>query len=339
MILSDLSIKKPVFAWMIMLSLLLFGGIAFHRLGVSQNPDVDSPVVNVRLSWEGAGPEVMESEVVDPVEESMMTVEGIKKVRSTSRFGSANITAEFELSKDIDVAVQEVQTKLAQARRNLPAEMDPAVIQKVNPEDEPIMWIGVSGTRPQREIAAYVRDHIIDRFQTIPGAGEVTMGGYTDPNLRVWLNLEKMNDLQITVDDILSAIQAQHSEMPAGVLQSEREEQNVRVMGEAATAEEFRRITIPQRVGQGILWRTIRLGDIADIEEGLADVRRISRINGEPSIGLGIRKQRGANAVDLAHRVKAKIEQISKELPEGIKVGVNLDTTRFIEENIRELVF
>lgn len=339
MILSDLSIKKPVFAWMIMLSLLLFGGIGFMRLGVSQNPDIDSPVVNVRLSWEGAGPEVMESEIVDPVEEAMMTVEGIQKLTSTCRFASANITVEFDLSKNIDVAVQEVQTKLAQAQRNLPADMDPPSIQKVNPEDQPILWVGVSGTRPYREISTYVRDHVVDRFQTVPGAGEVTMGGFVDPNLRVWLSPEKMMDLQITVDDVVSAIQAQHSELPAGVLQTPREEFNVRVMGEASSAHEFERISIPQRVGQGILWRTIRLGDIADIEEGLADVRRISRVNGETSIGLGIRKQRGSNAVEVAHGVKARIEEIRRQLPEGIKIGVNYDTTKFIEDNIHELVF
>ena len=338
MTLSDIAIKKPVFAWMIMISLLLFGAISFQRLGVSQNPDVDSPVVNVRLNWEGAAPEVIENEVIDPVEEALMTVEGIKKVRSTSRFGSATLTAEFDLDKDIDAAVQEIQTRLAQAQRNLPRDLDPPVIQKVNPEDQPIMWVGVSGTRPYKEISAYVRDHLLDRFQTVPGVGEVTLGGFVEPNLRVWLKREKMRDLQITVDDVVAAIQAQHSELPGGVLQTSREEHSVRVMGEAASVEEFGNITIPQRVGQGMLWQTIRIQDIADIEEGLADVRRISRINGETSIGLGIRKQRGGNSVEIARQIKEKIRQTSQELPEGIKIGVNFDTTKFIEDNIHELI-
>ncbi len=338
MTLSDLSIKKPVFAWMIMLSLLLFGGIAFTRLGVSQNPDVDSPVVNVRLAWEGAAPEVMENEVVDPVEEALLTVEGIGQIRSTTRFGAANITAEFALEKDIDVAVNEVQTRLAQAQRNLPRDMEPPVIQKVNPEDQPIMFVGISGTRPYRELALYVRDRIQDRFQTLPGAGEVSLNGFTDPNLRVWLKRDKMRDLQITVDDVVNAIQSQHSEMPGGVLQGQSQEHSVRVMGEASTAKEFGRIVIPSRVGQGIVWKTIRLEDIADIEEGLADVRRISRVNGETSIALGIRKQRGANAVALARAVREEIAAVQKELPEGIKIGLNFDTTRFIEDTIHELM-
>jgi len=337
--LSDLAIKKPVFAWMIMICLLLFGGLSFFRLGVSQNPDVDSPVVNVRLSWEGAAPEVMENEVIDPIEEALMTVEGIGKIRSTTRFGSANITAEFDLKKDIDVAVQEVQTKIAQAQRNLPREMDTPVIQKVNPEDQPIMFVGVSGTRPYRELTTYVRDRLVDRFQTLPGAGEISLQGFTEPNLRVWLKREKMRDLQITVDDVVNAVQTQHSELPGGVLQTSEQEQNVRVMGEASTVDEFGRITIPQRVGGGgILWKTIRISDIAEIEEGLADVRRLSRVNGETSIGLGIRKQRGANTVALAKAVKAEIEDIRKTLPEGIKIGINYDTTKFIEDTIHELI-
>lgn len=338
MTLSDLAIKKPVFAWMTMISLLLFGTISFNRLGISQNPDVDSPVVNVRLAWEGAAPEVMENEVIDPIEEAMMTVEGIKKVTSTSRYGSANITAEFDLNKDIDVAVQEIQTKIAQAQRNLPNDIEPPVIQKVNPEDQPIMWIGVSGSRPYKDISAYVQDHLLDQFQTIPGAGEVSLGGFVEPNLRVWLKPDAMRDLQITVDDVITAIQAQHSELPGGVLLGSQREQNVRILGEAATTEEFGNLTIPQRVGQGILWRTIRLRDIADIEEGLADVRRISRVNGEPSIGFGIRKQRGANAVEVARHAKRKMEEVRPHLPEGMKIAVNFDTTKFIEDNVHELI-
>jgi HAE1 family hydrophobic/amphiphilic exporter-1 len=216
--------------------------------------------------------------------------------------------------------------------------MDPPIIQKINPEDQPIMWVGVSGTRPYKEIVEYVQDHLKDRFQTVPGVGEVFLGGFVEPNLRVWLDPEKMKALQLTVDDVITAIQSQHAELPAGVLQTSQQERNVRVMGEAATPEEFGRLTIPQRVGQGILWRTIRLKDIARVEEGLADVRRISRINGESAVGLGIRKQRGSNAVEVARAVKERIKEIQKDLPEGIKVGVNFDSTRYIEDNVHELL-
>ncbi|MBI5202873.1 MAG: efflux RND transporter permease subunit [Elusimicrobia bacterium] len=338
MTLSDVAIKKPVFAWMLMFALLLFGAISFTRLGVSQNPDVDSPIANISLTWEGAAPEVMENEVLDPVEEALMTVEGIKQIKSTCRFGSAQLTAEFELSKDIDVAIQEIQTRLAQAQRNLPKDMDPPIIRKVNPEDQPVITVGVSGDRPYRDMARYVQDHMLGRFETLPGVGEVSLGGFVEPNLRVWLKREKMRDLQLTVNDVVAAIQNQHSAMPGGVLQGSRQEQNVRVMGEAESVDEFGSIAIPQRLGQGFLWRTIRIRDIADIEEGLADVRRVSRTNGDTSIAMQIKKQRGANAVAVAHAVRERIAQERKILPEGMRTGVNFDTTKFIEDNIHELL-
>src|SRR3989338_3953684 len=216
MTLSDISIKKPVFAWVIMGALLIFGGISFMRMGISQMPDIDFPVVNISLAWEGAAPEVIETEVVDIVEESLMTIEGIKKVQSSSRFGQASVIVEFELSKDIDVAIQEIQTKITQAQRRLPVDMDPAIISKVNPEDQPIIWIGVSGDRPLREMAEYVRDHLKDQFSVIPGVGEVFLGGFIEPAVRVWLDANKLDAVQMTAEDVMAAIQSQHMELPAG---------------------------------------------------------------------------------------------------------------------------
>jgi hydrophobe/amphiphile efflux-1 (HAE1) family protein len=337
MTLSDLSIKKPVFAWMLMAALLIFGGISFMRMGVSQNPDIDFPNVNISMSWEGAAPEVMETEVVDVVEESLMTVEGIKKITSSVRFGSANITAEFELSKEIDVAVQEVQTKIAQAQRRLPTGVDPAVISKVNPEDQPIMWVGVSGDLPRRKIMEYVRDQLKDQFSMIDGVGEVFLGGYVEPNVRIWLNTKKLNQLQMTAEDVISAIESQHTELPVGRLITATKEQNVRILGEATSIEEMSDIAIPSRVREGYLWKTFKLGDVAEIEDGLEDVRRIARVQGKPSVGLGIKKQRGTNSVDIAKKVKAKMEMLKSTLPEGLRLTLNFDGTVQIEENVHEL--
>ncbi|MBI4055629.1 MAG: efflux RND transporter permease subunit [Elusimicrobia bacterium] len=337
MILSDLSIKKPVFAWMLMAALLIFGGIGFLRMGISQTPDIDFPVTNIAVTWEGAAPEVMETEVVDIVEESLMSVGGIKKVTSSSRFGQANITAEFQLSKDIDVAVQEIQTKIAQAQRRLPKDMDPPIVSKVNPEDQPIIWIGVSGDRPLREMSEYVRDVLKDRFSTVPGVGDVFLGGYAEPSVRVWLDADKLNAMQITAEDVMAAIQSQHTELPAGRLWTAKEERNVRVLGEARSAEELGRITIPSRVREGYLWRTIRLKDVARIEDGLEDIRRVARVMGKTSVGLGIRKQRGTNSVEVAKRVKEKTKALEPTLPEGLRLTVNFDGTEQIEANVREL--
>ena len=211
MTLSDLSIKNPVFAWMLMAGLILFGLIGFNAMGVSQMPDVEFPVVNVQLSWEGAAPEVMETDVVDVVEDAVMTVQGIRDISSSARQGSASVTIEFDLGRNIDVAVQEVQTKIAQAQRRLPDNLDTPIVTKVNPQDNPILWLGVSGNVPRRDLMDYVQNHLRDKFQTIAGVGEVILGGFLERNLRVWIDAEKLEALQLTVDDVVQAIQKEHS--------------------------------------------------------------------------------------------------------------------------------
>jgi multidrug efflux pump subunit AcrB len=280
---------------------------------------------------------VIETEITDVIEDAVMSVQGIQEVSSTSRQGSARVTLEFELSKDIDVALQEVQSKLAQAQRLLPRDADPAVVSKSNPEDQPIMWLAVSGDKPRRDLMEYVRDHVKDRFTTVPGVAEVFLGGYVEPNLRVWLDADRLRARELAAEDILRAIEAQHAEVPAGRIETGRQELNVRVLGEAATVDEFRRIIVPSRSGSPI-YRTLRLGDVAVVEDGLADVRRISRVNGVSAVGLGIRKQRGANAVAVAKAVKERMAAVQKDLPAGLTVGVNFDTTQFIEESVHELV-
>ncbi len=378
MTLSDLSIKKPVFAWMLMTGLIVFGWVGFSRMGISQLPDVDFPVISVHLSLEGAAPVVMETEVTDVVEDAVMSVQGVKEVSSVSKQGSANVTVEFELGRDIDVALQEVQTKVAQAQRNLPADMDPPVVTKSNPEDQPIMWVSLSSSSgedtalppnpssgetlsdrslrlPQqakpdegntrslsdtklRDLMAYTKDVMKNRFTTVPGVGEVILGGYIDPNLRVWADIQKMEANELTVTDLIQSVQSEHDESPAGYIDTGKQELNVRVMGEAGTVESFSHIVIPKRGGSPV-WTTLRLGDVATIEDGLDEVRRISRFKGTPSVGLGIKKQRGTNAVAVARAVKARVAELEPGLPPGMKLRVVFDTTRFIEESTQELTF
>ncbi|MFA6584631.1 MAG: efflux RND transporter permease subunit, partial [Elusimicrobiaceae bacterium] len=338
MTLSDVSIKNPVFAWMIMLGLIVFGWIGFSRMGISNLPDVDSPVISVNITLEGAAPEVMETQVTDILEGAVMSIQGLKEVSSTSRQGRASISLEFELNRDIDVALQEVQTKIAQAQKNLPKEIDPPVITKTNPEDQPIIRIALSGDRPLKELMSYTNDHLKDQFATVPGVGDLDLGGYIDPNLRIWVDLKKLNDKQLAIDDVISAISSQHQETPAGYIDSGPREMNVRVMGEAESPEAFARIVIPGRGGSPI-WRTIRIGDVATVEDGLNDIRRVSRANGVTAVGLGVIKQRGANAVQTARAVKVKVGEINKRLPAGMQLRVVNDSTRFIEESTHELNF
>jgi len=338
MTLSDISIKNYVFAWMLMLGLIVFGWIGFSNMGISNLPDVDYPVVSVSVTMEGAAPEVMETQVTDIIEGAVMGIQGIKEISSTSRQGKANISIEFELNRDIDTALQEVQTTIAQAQRNLPSDIDPPVVRKSNPEDQPIIWITLSGDRPLKDLMAYANDTLKDRFTTIDGVGDVSLGGYVDPNLRIWLDIDKLNDKQLTVEDVASTVKNQHVEMPAGYITSGNKELNVRVMGEAATPEDFSRLVITGRGGSAI-WRTFRIGDVATVEDGLDDVRAIARTGGKLAVGIGIKKQRGANAVATARAVKAKIAEIQQTLPKGMSVAIRNDSTRFIEESTRELNF
>ncbi len=338
MTLSDISIKNPVFAWMLMAGLIFFGWLSFRGLGIGQMPDVDFPVISISLTWEGAAPEVMESDVVDVVEDAVMSIEGLRDISSTSRQGMADVIIEFELEKDIDVALQEVQSKIAQAQLRLPKNLDPPVVFKLNPIDQPILWLGLSGSRPTKELMAYVQDTLKDRFQTISGVGDIILGGYLERNLRVWVSYQKLAEHQLTVNDVIDAIALNHVEVPAGRIETPEKEMNVRAMGEALTIEEFGEILITTRGGMPN-FKPIPLKEVATIEDGLADARSMSRIKGEQAVGLGIRKQRGANAVEVAHRVKERLKAIQKELPEGMNLGVNFDATKFAEDAIHELIF
>jgi hydrophobe/amphiphile efflux-1 (HAE1) family protein len=334
MSLSDLSIRRPVFAWMMMAALVIFGGISFSRLGVSQLPDVDFPVITVSLSLEGAAPEIMESDVVDPIEDVLTTIEGVREISSTSREGAATVTVEFELERNIDLALQDVQTKIAQAQRRLPRELDPPLVTKSNPEDNPILWLGLSGTRSPGDIADYARYTLRPRLQTLPGVAEVMMGGFRERNMRIWLDREKLEREGVTVPDVIAALSKEHVEIPAGRVETAARERNVRAEGEALTARELKEVVILNRGGD-----LVRLRDVAGVEPGLEDKRRIARVNGLPAIGLGVKKQRGANAVEVARRVKAEVEKIKKTLPADYDLGVNFDGTKYIEDSTKEIEF
>ncbi|MFA6434957.1 MAG: efflux RND transporter permease subunit [Elusimicrobiales bacterium] len=338
MTLSDLSIKNPVFAWMLMMGLIVFGWIGFSSMGISQMPDVDYPVVNVSVSLEGAAPEVMETQVAEVLEGAVMSIQGIKDVSSTSKRGQCNVTIEFDLGRDIDVAMQEVQAKISQSQNNLPRDIDPPTISKTNPEDQPIVRVSINGDRPLKDLMLYANDFLKDKFTTIGGVGDVDMGGFVDPNLRIWVDIDKLNATQLTVDDVMNTVQNQHAEMPAGYISSGNRELNVRVLGEAVTPEEFSRLVITGRGGAAI-WKTYRIKDVAQVEDGLNDVRRIAHTNGKRSVGLGIMKQRGSNAVAVAKAVRVKVAELQKSLPQGLKLEVVNDTTRFIEDSTRELNF
>lgn len=338
MSLSSISIRRPVFAWMLFFAAVLFGGISYSRLGQSQLPDVDQPVVDVRFNYPGANPEVMENDVIDIAEEALLTVEGVKEIRSSSGQGSGSITLEFGIEKDIAEAVTDVNAKLNSIRRRLPTDLEDWSVNKTNPEDQPILWLAATGPEgaPTKDLMLLVRDRLRDEFQTVPGVGEINLGGFVDRNLRVWIDSRRLESLQLSADDILNTVGREHLELPAGRIENATQELNVRFLGEAPSVQAFGDLPITSRGGAPV-YRRLRLRDAARLEDGLDDIRRISRFNGKPAVGLGIRKVRGSNAVEVGRAVKAKLAQVAPTLPKGYNLALSADNTVFVEEAVHEL--
>jgi multidrug efflux pump subunit AcrB len=253
------SIRRPVFAWVLMSALIIFGGIFVNRLGVSQLPDVDFPVLTVSAIYEGASPEVVESELIDPIEQQLLSIEGIQQMRASVRQGGGSVTLDFKIDRDIDIALQEVQAAISSLR--LPPGVDPPVIRKQNPEESPIMFISVFADKPIREVVTFVEDAVLDQFRFLPEIGEVSIGGFSSRNLRIWPNMVELRKRDLTVLDLVEAVTSQHVETAAGQFSDGLTERRVRWLGEAASAEEVGKIRILKRSGSVIHDAVIRVGE------------------------------------------------------------------------------
>jgi hydrophobe/amphiphile efflux-1 (HAE1) family protein len=336
--LADLSIRRPVFAWMLMAALILFGAIGLSRLGVSEQPDVDFPVLTINATWSGAAPEVMETEVVDKIEEEVISTQGLRDITSQIQQGQASITIEFNIDRNIDAALTEVQSKLSDVE--LPLGADQPTIIKSNPEDQPIVLLSASSTtRDLHALTEFLELNVVDQLKILPGVGEVTLAGYQQRNLRVWVDNAKLKALQLTMLDVKSALETEQVEEAAGYLENSANEFNVRTMGEGVTPEGVGAIRIKKRGGEAIYNSNIRIRDVARVEDGLEDIRHMAIVNGRPGIGIGIKKQHGANSVAVADAVKARLVELRKALPADVKIDVNFDSSLFIKDAIHETEF
>jgi hydrophobe/amphiphile efflux-1 (HAE1) family protein len=324
--LIKLSITRPVLAWIIMAALIIFGAISLNRLGVSQLPDVDFPIVTVSVNFDGASPEVIESEILDQVEQSLLAIEGIEEMQSSARQGSGSVRLTFNIERDVDVALQEVQTAVSQVR--LPVGVDAPIVRKRNTEESPILFIGVSSQRSLRDTLVWIDNYLLDQFRFIEGIGEVSVGGFSTRNLRIWPNLEKLRANDLTVVDILETINSQHLESAAGTLIGEKQELRVRWKGEATTAEEVGNLRILRRGGQIIQDQVFRIRDVAEIEDGLTDVRRVARIDGKDAVAISVQKARGSNEVEVARLVSEKVKQLQNDIPKEFGLQINIDFTK-----------
>jgi hydrophobe/amphiphile efflux-1 (HAE1) family protein len=330
--LTDISIKNPVFAWMLMGCTILFGVIAIGRIGISQYPDVDYPNINVSISWPGASPAAVEREIVEPIEQAISQVEGIKEISASARQGGARITAEFDMSRNVDLALQDIQARVAQVQRQLPKDVQSPTVSKSNPDDTPIVTVGVSGPFSKQLLSDVAKYQVQEKLQTVPGVGQITLNGTSARNVRVWLDASRMNEKGVAVSDVLGAIRREHVELPGGQLDTGGRQVNVRLLGETLDLETFRHIIV-RRVND----IPIYLIDVALVEDGFEDRASIARLDGVPVQALGILKQRGTNAVAVAEGIRERVAEIQGTLPEGMKVEVLFGTTVFIEESVHEM--
>jgi HAE1 family hydrophobic/amphiphilic exporter-1 len=338
MTLSDISIKNPVFAVMVSSAMVIFGWLGYREMGISQFPELDFPVVNVTTYREAAEPEIMDSDVTDIIEDAVSGVEGIDYIASNSLLGVSNVTIFFHMHRDINAAMQDVQNAVSASMQRLPTDIDPPIVSKVNFNKFPVLWLAVHGNRPLPEISRFVDDHLKRHVQSLPGVGGVMYGGLRARNMRVWLEKDKLAAYGLDANDVVRALRAEHMERPAGFLQSERIELNVRTMGEAKTAKEFEDIPILTR---GI--EVVRLRDIGVIEDGLEDRRSFSRFNSQPTVGIGVMRAMGANVVDVCKAVKDKLPEYRKMIPRdadghpAFELGVSTDYSLFIIDDIQEV--
>ncbi|GAB3359860.1 efflux RND transporter permease subunit [Lysobacter tyrosinilyticus] len=332
MVLSDISIRRPVFATVINLVVLLVGIIAYDRLAVRLIPNVDVPVVTVSTTYPGASAQVIESQVTQPIEDALSGVEGIEYMQSVSREQSSQVTIRFRLNRDPDGAASDVRDRVAQARALLPQEVDEPIVQKQEADAQPIIYLAFSSDRhSQVEIADYAERLVKDRVQTIPGVAQAQVFASTYA-MRVWLQPQRLAGFGLTPADVEDALRKQNVEIPAGRVESSAREFTVLSETDLKTPEEFGNIILGDVNGT-----LVRLRDVAKVELGQQERRFTSRYNGKNAVPLGIVKQAVANPLDISEALQVMLPQITRQLPEGMKVEIAYDTTTFIKESIDEV--
>jgi multidrug efflux pump len=333
--LPRICIQRPVLASMMSLALVLFGIISLTRLPVRELPDVDPPIVSVSTVYPGANPEVVETEITERLEEAINNIEGIKTLTSQSREQSSNITIEFDLSRDIDLAAQDVRDRVSRVRGRLPVDILEPIVAKQDADASPVIWIGVASDRfTPIELTDLAEKQMKNRLQTIGGVSSIFIGGEQRFAIRLWLDAEKMAAYRVTILDVQRALAEQNIELPSGRVENREREMTIQTRGELQTAEEFNRLVL-RTEGDSI----IRVRDIGYAAEGVENERTAARNRGKPCIFLGVVKQSKANMVQVAQGIKRELELIKPTLPAGIDVDVNYDESVFVEQAINEVWF
>ncbi len=331
--LSELSIERPVLATVMSLVIFLFGAISLTRLPNRELPNVDPPVVSVTTVYPGAAPEVVETSVTEPLEDQIVGIEGIRHLTSLSREQVSSITVEFELFRDPDEAANDVRDRVARARRLLPEEVEEPTVAKRDADARPILWIALSGVGYDQIGLTYIAEtRIQDRLSNLPGVANVIMGGERRMSMRVWVDNDQLTAHGLTVADVDEALRRENVDIPSGRIESAGREFTVQTLGELRTARGFDALIVANVNGE-----PVRLGDLARIEVGPEDERKLVRFNGVPAIGLGVVKLSRANTLATVDAVKAELESTREDLPEGVELTIAFDSSVFIRRAIRDV--
>jgi hydrophobe/amphiphile efflux-1 (HAE1) family protein len=331
---SDFSIKRPVASIVMSLIIILFGVVGYNFLGVRLYPAIDPPTINVQTSYAGANPEIMESQITEPLEKAINGIEGVKSISSGSAIGSSNITVEFNVGADLEKAANDVRDKTAQAARSLPQDIDaPPVVSKSDANSDPIITLAVqSTTMNSYELSDYAENVLQERFQTIPGVSSVGLFGQKRPAMRLWLNPDKMVAYNVTAQDVYTAVNKENVELPGGKVRGKATELIVKTYGRLVSEEDFNNLIIRQTNDQ-----VIRFSDIGNAMLGPENEETGVKLNGTDGISLALIPLPGANAIEIADEFFLRLKEVNKNLPEGLIIDVGFDRSKFVRQSVKDV--
>lgn len=331
--LPELSIRRHVLAWMLSGVLVLFGIISYQRIGLDRFPYIEFPIISITTTLAGANPDIVDASITSIIETSVNTTPGIEHIQSSSSPGVSVIAMTYSLEKNIDVAYNEVQSKVNQVLRRLPDDADPPIVQKVETNAQPIMWLALRGDRTVQQLNLYGYNVLKKKLETINGIGEVRLGGRRDRTIRVNLLPERMTAYQIVASDLINAFQREHVQLPGGFLVGKDAEKLLKLDLEFHKLRDLADMVVAYRDGA-----PIKLKDIAELEDGLTDFRQLAHYNGEPTVGLGIIKVANANTVAIIEEVERRLDsEIRPTLPPGMRIDVSTNDALYIKEMVNSL--
>src|SRR5512142_1925950 len=323
--LSEICVRRPVFATVLVLSLVVVGWFAYLQLGVDRFPKVDFPTVVISTHLTGAAPEEIETDITDKIEEAVNTISGIDQLQSTSSDGISQVIVQFVLEKDTDVAAQEVRDKVNTVLRDLPKDADPPIIQKFDPDSIPVLGIALSGPASIRDITEFADKKLRRRLESINGVGQATIVGGRPRQINIVVDTEKLTAVGLTTAQLDAALQSQNVQIPGGKVEQGLRDLTLRTYGRVQTPQEFANIPVAERNGY-----VVKVGDVARIEDSVADATSVASVSGKPTVVLNVRKQSGTNTIEVVSRLKDRMTEVQKDLPKGWSMTIVRDQSYYI---------